>query len=111
MYQSDPVSFWNIVVALSAGLLVATVDLVIRAIQHSNRMGGGAVTIGALVILFSFFGLLLGVASIGVVGAMLVLAGRPIKQTNSKRATGNAPSWREPGSPERTPRLGGTNET
>ena len=83
LYQRDPISVMNIVIALSAGRLVATVDLVIRAIQRTNRVGGGAVTIGVLVILFSLFGLLLGVSSLGVVGALLILAGLPIRQRNS----------------------------
>jgi hypothetical protein len=80
LFQRDPVSFATIAIVLSAGLVVATIDLVVRAVQGTNRVSGGAVAAGAMVILFSFFGLLLGIASLGVVGLLLVFAGWPMQQ-------------------------------
>jgi hypothetical protein len=35
--------------------------------------------LGAMVIAFSLFGLIWGIASMGVVGALIVLSGRPLK--------------------------------
>lgn len=92
LYQRDPVSVFNILVALSTGLLVATVDLVLRVIQRSERFGGGAVIVGAMVALFSLFGLLYGVASIGVVGVLLILSGQPLKKSSKHQVSENVVS-------------------
>lgn len=89
LYQSDP-SFVIIGVALGAGLLIATVDLVLRVTQRSERFGGGGVIIGAMVALFSLFGLLYGVASLGVIGVLLILSGQPIKKSSKPRVSENA---------------------
>jgi hypothetical protein len=83
---------FNILVALSTGLLVATVDLVLRVIQRSERFGGGAVIVGAMVALFSLFGLLYGVASIGVVGVLLILSGQPLKKSSKHQVSENVVS-------------------
>lgn len=91
LFQRDPVSFATIAIVLSAGLAVATIDLVVRAVQHTNRVSGGAVAAGAMIILFSFFGLLLGVASLGVVGLLLIFSGLPIKQKSAKRPSEQYP--------------------
>jgi hypothetical protein len=73
--QSDPISFLIIMIALILGTTAATVDLVLRRLKRSRGWATGAVVAGANMIVFSLFGLLLGLASMGVVGALLVLAG------------------------------------
>jgi hypothetical protein len=78
--QSDPVSFFIIAITLVVGTLVATVDLVVRRLKRSRGWATGAVIAGADMIVFSLFGLLLGLATMGVVGALLVLAGTMSRQ-------------------------------
>jgi hypothetical protein len=75
LYQSDPVSFVTVAVALGAALLISLVDLVVRVAQRTSRVGVGAVVAGSLVVLFSLFGLLWGVIGVGVVGALLIVSG------------------------------------
>jgi hypothetical protein len=80
LFQRDPVSFVIIVLVLGVGVLASTVDMAIRVGQRTTRAGGVAIGAGVLVFLISFFGLLVGVASIGVVGILLVLSGLPARR-------------------------------
>lgn len=96
LYQRDPVALVNIVIAVSVGLLIATADLVRRAVGRTTRMSVAAIIIGAVVFLYSLFGLLLGVASLGVIGALLMLAGLPIRPRALTSFTGPTPSLLEP---------------
>ncbi len=61
-------------IAPAIGVLVSFAERIVRT--RSRRSGPGAlfISVGGVVILFSLFGLLLGPASIGVVGAMLVIS-------------------------------------
>lgn len=77
LYQRDHVSFVIIALVLGVGVLASSVDMAIRVGQHAIRAGGVAIGAGVLVFLVSFFGLLVGIASIGVVGILLVLSGLP----------------------------------
>jgi hypothetical protein len=80
LLQRDPVSFVIIVLVLGIGVLASSIDMVIRVVQHATRAGGVAIGAGVLVFLVSFFGLLVGVASIGVVGILLALSGLPARR-------------------------------
>lgn len=80
LFQRDPVSFVIIALVLGVGVLASSVDMAIRVGQHATRAGGVAIGAGALVFLVSFFGLLVGIASIGVVGILLVLSGLPMRR-------------------------------
>lgn len=84
LFQRDSVSFINVVIVLVAGLVVSMIDLVVRIVRHSQRPGTVAVIAGVVVVLFSLFGLLWGVASVGVVGVLLILSGRPTRHKNVK---------------------------
>ncbi len=83
IFQDDPVSFAFIVVLLSSGLHASSLDLAIRTIQRTTRIGGIAIAAGALLCCASLLGLLLGVASVGLVGALLILTGRPMKRSST----------------------------
>ncbi len=83
LYQRDSVSFFNIVFVLAAGLFVTTLDLSLRTLRHSRRTCGGALAAGAGLLVVSILGLLLGLASVGVVGFLLIMAGLSIKQKAS----------------------------
>jgi len=76
--QRDPVSFSFIVIALAAPLVIGIGDLALRVVHQATRPGYASVIIGGLAGLFSLFGLLWGVASIGVVGLLIVLSARPL---------------------------------
>lgn len=75
LFERDPVSFVTVSVTLGAGLLVAMIDLVVRSLQRTSRSGTAAIVAGALVVLVSLFGLLIGLAGVGVVGALLIASG------------------------------------
>ena len=87
LFQSDPVSVVYFVVVLSTGLLVATLDLVLRVRHRSERLGVAAIIVGLMVAAFSLFGLLYGIASIGVVGVLLTMTGRPLRKTAKTRVS------------------------
>jgi hypothetical protein len=73
--QKDPVSYSIIAITVVVGTIVATADLVVRRLKHRRGWATGAVVAGADMIAFSLFGLLLGLATMGVAGALLLLAG------------------------------------
>ncbi|MHB1208199.1 MAG: hypothetical protein ACYC1I_00650 [Acidimicrobiales bacterium] len=75
LFERDPVSFVTVSITLGAGLLVATIDLIASSMQRITRSGTAAVVSGAIVLLISLFGLLVGVAGVGVVGIFLIASG------------------------------------
>jgi hypothetical protein len=79
LYQSEG-SAILIMMAFVAGLiLVAAIDVTV----HRRKDGGpgyASATVGSLLMVFSLFGLLWGLASFGVVGLLLILASRPMRQ-------------------------------
>jgi hypothetical protein len=85
LLERDPVSFVTVVSAVGAGLLAATIDLVMRYVQRSTRTGTLAIVAGGAVVLVSSFGLLLGLAGVGVVGVLLISPGlAPGRQRSSE---------------------------
>ena len=68
-----------LVLVVLAVLTLAGLDLALRSRRHSNRPCFVALTSGIALLLFSLFGLLWGIASIGVVGALIAFAALPIK--------------------------------
>ena len=85
LFQRDPASFVTIAVVVVAALLVAGADLSVRSLQRSSRACGGAIAAGGALALFSLFGLLWGVASLGVIGILLVLSGLRVRVKSSKQ--------------------------
>ncbi len=75
LFERDPVSFSIIAAVLATGLLIGSIDLLVRFRQHSFRRGIAAIVAGAVVLLVSSFGLIIGVAGIGVVGVLLIASG------------------------------------
>jgi hypothetical protein len=84
MPESDPVSFAVITITMGLGVVVGIGDLVVRKLRSVSGWGQGAVIAGIVVILMSLFGLLLGLASIGVDGALIILSGMPSASRNSE---------------------------
>lgn len=86
--ESDPVSFAVITITMGLGVVVGIGDLVVRKLRRVTGWGHGAVVAGIVVILMSVFGLLLGLASIGVDGALIILSGMPSVSRNSEDNSG-----------------------
>lgn len=82
LFQRDQVSFTIVIIVLVLGLVASTIDLVLRIVRHSHRAGTVAVMAGVAVALFSLFGFLWGVASVGVVGGLLIFSGFPTRRKN-----------------------------
>jgi hypothetical protein len=84
LLESDPVSFVVITIAMGLGIVVGLVDLVVGKIRDQSGWGRGAVIAGVGMVLFSLFGLLFGLATVGVDGALVVLSGVPVRSRISK---------------------------
>jgi hypothetical protein len=84
LFERDPVSFLVVIITLGAGILVSTIDLVLRFVQRTSRTGILAIVAGAAVVLVSLFGLLVGLAGVGVVGALLIFSGLPSRHQGVK---------------------------
>jgi hypothetical protein len=66
-------------------MLVAAIDVAERRRRKYSGRGTASVIVGALLVAFSLFGLLWGLASIGVVGLLLILASRPTEAVVTAR--------------------------
>jgi hypothetical protein len=96
LLERDPISFSIITMGLGLGLFVALVDLEVRRRRDLSGYGVGAVCAGIGLILLSLLGLLFGLATVGVDGALLILAGLILRR-DDQRAGG--PNSRSPASP------------
>ena len=84
--QQDPVSTKIVTIALGLALLVGTVDLVVRTTRRMTAPGVAALSAGGTLILFSFFGLLRGLAGIGTAGLFVIMSGLAMKTAESGSA-------------------------
>jgi hypothetical protein len=78
LFERDQVSAVFITLAPMLAVLIGFVDLLIRTIRGKPSLGTTAIAAGGLTCLISLFGLLYGLASVGVVGALIILSGLPI---------------------------------
>jgi hypothetical protein len=81
LFDRDAVGARNIVAAPLIGLLVGALSLQVRTRRGTSRASVLAIVVGAFLAAFSLFGLLWGVASIGVVAVLVILSARSIKST------------------------------
>jgi hypothetical protein len=95
--QSDPVSGEIVTIALALTVAAGTIDLAIRLTRRMTAVGVGAVCVGGMLTLFSWFGLLLGFAGIGTAGLLVILSGLPMKSVaGNEDQTGSTliePCW------------------
>jgi O-antigen/teichoic acid export membrane protein len=82
LYEKDPVSVIITMSVLGTCLAASFVELVVRTKKRWTRPGSVAIVTGGLTVLFSLFGLLYGLVSIGVVGALVLLSGLPTKTSS-----------------------------
>jgi len=90
LYQSDGSSVLVIAAVVAGALLMAVIDLTVRRRRNYGGPGIASAIVGVLLVAFSLFGLLWGLASIGVVGLLLIVA----SQTPAPSVT--APDVAEP---------------
>ncbi|HEY5093280.1 MAG TPA: hypothetical protein VII60_08435 [Acidimicrobiales bacterium] len=83
LFEKDGVSSLTIVIVPLVGLLVGAASLEVRTRRRTSAQGAAALIVGACLALFSLFGLLWGVASIGVVGALVILSARSLKTVHA----------------------------
>jgi Protein of unknown function (DUF2510) len=84
--QQDPVSTKILTIALGLTLLVGTVDLVIRTARRMTGPGVAALLAGGMLMVFSLFGLLWGLAEIGTAGLLVIFSGLAMKTSGSGSA-------------------------
>jgi hypothetical protein len=61
------------------GLVACVIDFVLRVRGSVKGWGYVSVAAGAVLVLLSFFGLLIGVATVGFDGILLALVGAPVR--------------------------------
>jgi hypothetical protein len=79
LFERDAVGARSIIVAPLIGLLVGAASLQLRTRRGNSSPSVLAIVVGGFLALFSLFGLLWGVASIGVVAVLVILSARSIK--------------------------------
>ncbi len=79
LFAQDPSAFVVVTGLMCAAIVAGATDLIVRSRKGVTGRGMIATAAGTLTVLYSLFGLLLGLASVGVVGALIVLSGLPVK--------------------------------
>jgi hypothetical protein len=79
LFESNGMPALAIVIAPVLGLLTGAASLEARTRRRTSAEGVAALIGGGFLALFSLFGLLWGIASIGVVGGLVVLSALSIK--------------------------------
>ncbi len=85
--QSDHVSAEIVTIALGLALIMGTLDLIARLVRRMPVLGVAAIIGGGLLMVFSLFGLLRGLAGIGTAGLLLILTGIPLRSTAGANST------------------------
>jgi len=92
--QGDHVSAEIVTIALALTVGIGTLDLVVRLAFRMSAPGIAALCVGGLLVLFSLFGLLRGLAGIGTAGLLVILSGLPMRSTAPADSTSTLPaSW------------------
>jgi hypothetical protein len=77
LFQRDRIEVLILAAGVAVAILVALIDVSVRARRDVGSVGIATAIVGALLVASSLFGLLWGLASVGVVGLLLILASRP----------------------------------
>jgi hypothetical protein len=89
--ERDPVSTKIVLVALALTLLAGTIDLAVRTVFRMTGPGAAAFLAGGMLMLFSLFGLLWGIAGVGTVGLLVILSGIAMRTAGPGAALKAAP--------------------
>jgi hypothetical protein len=87
LFERDAVSALTIVCAPLVGLLVGAASLEVRTRRGTSGRGAAALIVGGCLAFLSLFGLLWGVASVGVVGGLVTLSALPIMTVDGDALT------------------------
>jgi len=79
LFERDKTWVLIMTVIVVVAILVSYIDVTVRGRRKYGGVGNASAIVGALLVAFSLFGLLWGLASLGVVGLFLILASRPRK--------------------------------
>jgi hypothetical protein len=79
LFERDGVWVLIMTTIVVSALLVSLIDVTVRSRRNFGGIGITSMISGGLLVAFSLFGLLWGLASIGVVGLFLILASQPRK--------------------------------
>jgi hypothetical protein len=80
LFQHDPTSLWIALVICLTALLVASGGLAWRLARDVSTQGNAEMASGCVLVVFSVFGLIYGLLTIGLLGFLLILVSRPITQ-------------------------------
>ena len=79
--QGDHVSAEIVTTALALTVGIGTLDLVVRLVRRMSVPRIAALSVGSMLVLFSLFGLLRGLAGIGTAGLLVILSVLPMRST------------------------------
>lgn len=77
LFERDRMLVFIMAVVVAVAILIAFIDVAVRGRRNVASVGIATAITGAVLVAFSLFGLLWGLASVGVVGLLLILASRP----------------------------------
>jgi hypothetical protein len=76
VYARDPGLWVANFVGIGSAIVLAAVELAVRTQRKSRTPGVVAIVLGALLCVYSLFGLLYGIAAVAPIGVMLIASGR-----------------------------------
>lgn len=77
LFERDRTWVLLMMAIVAIAILVTSIDVTVRNRRNFNGVGIASAIAGGMLLAFSLFGLLWGLASLGVVGLFLILASRP----------------------------------
>ncbi len=80
MYARDTGLWLANFLAIGSAIAVAAVELAIRTHHESGRPGVVALVLGALLCVYSLFGLLYGLVAVAPIAVMILVSGLPVSQ-------------------------------
>ncbi|HET9089454.1 MAG TPA: hypothetical protein VFN54_04050 [Acidimicrobiales bacterium] len=81
LYQRNSLFVVYSVIVVAIAFFLAALDSEVRERRHNRRRGRVCVIVGSLLIAYSLFGHFWGLASVGVVGLLVIAASRPTKMS------------------------------
>ena len=78
VYARDPGLWVANFVGIGVAVAIAAIELVVRTARRNQGPSVVAIVLGALLCLYSLFGLLYGIVAVAPIGIMLILSGRSV---------------------------------
>lgn len=87
LYQRNSLLVVYSMIAVILAFFIAAIDVEVRQRRHSRRRGRLSVVAGSLLVVFSLFGFVWGLVSVGVVGLLILVASRPATTSPTRVTT------------------------